>query len=131
MFIRDLTCAFVIAVVLTIAFSGVFARRDFRWSDLSLSFLLIVFASWAAGIWLVAFAPMLASSHFAMVDMITSMAVFLAFALIAWPKIRASINRALKPDGAAARFVIVLYFSVTLLLLFSAIVTRWAAVRLF
>lgn len=127
----DLISAFLIAVVLTMAFSGVLGRSDFRWRDLSLSFLLIVVASWAVGIFLVAFAPLVATSHFTVLDITTSIAVFLALALMARPKIRASINGALRPDGAAARFVIVLYFSVTLLLLFSAIVTRWAAVHLF
>lgn len=131
MVVTDLISAFAIAVALTIAFSGVLGRSDFQWSDLSLSFLLIVIASWAVGIFLVAFAPLLASSRFAVFDIITSIAVFLALVLMARPTIRASINGALKPDGAATRFVIVLYFSVTLLLLFSAIVTRWAAVRLF
>lgn len=131
MLVTDLISAFVIAVILTIAFSEVFGRSDFRWRDVPLSFLLIVFASWAGGIYLVVFVPLLPDGHSVAFEIAASIVVFLALALIARPQMRASISAAVKRGGAAARFAIVLYFSVTLLLLFSAIVTRYAAVHLF
>ena len=130
MFLSDLTAAFAIATVFTIAFCGMLGGGKFRWNEASLSTLLLIFFSWVAAASVVALVPLLSGSRASAIELMTSIAVFAGFALMASRRIRRALGVILDPAQTAARFSVLLYFSIILSLLFSAVFTRYALVRL-
>ena len=130
MFVSDLVAAFAIATVFTIAFCGMLGSRNFRWHEASLSTLLLIFFSWMAAAGMVALVPLLSGSRASAIELMTSIAVFAGFALMASRRIRRALGVILDPAQRAARFSVLLYFSIILSLLFSAVFTRYALARL-
>lgn len=131
MFLSDLTAAFAIATVFTIAFCGMLGGCNFRWHEASLSTLLLIFFSWIAAASVVALVPLLSGSRASVIDLMTSIAVVSGLALMASRRIRRALRVILEPAQTAARFSVLLYFSIILSLLFSAVFTRYALVHLF
>jgi hypothetical protein len=131
MFVIDFIGAFVIATVFTIAFCGMLGGRNFRWREASLSTLLLIFFSWMAAAGVVALVPLLSGSRASVIDLMTGIALFAGLALMASRRIRRALRVILEPAQTAARFSVLLYFSIILSLLFSAVFTRYALARLF
>lgn len=131
MFVSDLIAAFIIATVFTIAFCGMLGGRNFRWHEASLSTLLLIFFSWMAAASVVALVPLLSGRRGSVNDLMTSIAVFAGLALMASRRIRRALRVILEPAHTAARFSVLLYFSIILSLLFTAVLTRYALARLF
>jgi hypothetical protein len=131
MFTSDLIAAFAIATVFTIAFCGILGGRNFRWHEASLLTLLLVFFSWMVAASVVAIVPLLSGRRGSVNDLMTSIAVLAGIALMASRRIRCALRVLLEPAHTAARFSVLLYFSIILSLLFSAVFTRYALARLF
>ncbi|HEY2681242.1 MAG TPA: hypothetical protein VGI59_07955 [Candidatus Udaeobacter sp.] len=130
MFVGDLVTALAIATVFTIAFCGILGDRKFRWNEASLSTLLLIFLSWVAAAGLVALVPLLSRSRASAIELMTSIAACAGLALMASRSIRRALRVIIEPAQTAARFSVLLYFSIILSLLFSAVFTRYALARL-
>ncbi len=131
MFVSDLVAALAIAAVFTIAFCGILGGRSFRWNEAAFSTQLLIFFSWVTAAGMVVLVPLLSRSRASAIELMTSIAVCAGLALMASPSIRRSVRIILEPAQTAARFSILLYFSIILSLLFSAVFTRYALTHLF
>jgi hypothetical protein len=92
--------------------------------------LLLIFLSWVAAAGLVALVPLLSRSRASAIELMTSIAACAGLALMASRSIRRALRVIIEPAQTAARFPVLLYFSIILSLLFSAVFTRYALARL-
>ncbi len=130
MFVVDFLTAFLVAFLLTVMVAGVLGRRGFRrWRDRFGFLLLVLLGSWAGGVWLVAFGPVISGTHWLPFLIAGIMVVLLALALMQLPKFRDSVYTPGQDRESAGRLAIGLYFSITLLLFIVAICVRYFVVH--
>ena len=131
MFVVDFIAAFLLAFVLTIGFAAIVrSRRYTRLHELSQRTWLMCVASWAAGILVLGFGPMITGTHwlpFAATGLIVGL---LVLPLPFFPKFRRSVHTETGEPGGDVRQPIAFYFFITLLLLFCAISLRFYLVNL-
>lgn len=95
-------------------FAGVLGRRGFRrWRDRFGFLLLVLLGSWAGGVWLVAFGPVISGTHWLPFLIAGIMVALLALALMQLPKFRGLVYTSGQDREPAARLAIGLYFSIT------------------
>ncbi|MDQ6655649.1 MAG: hypothetical protein M3Y80_07545 [Verrucomicrobiota bacterium] len=126
MFVIDFLTAFVLSVAMTLLFAALFRRNGYRrFGDITGLFALVVFASWAGGIWLTAFGPVLTATHWVPFG-IAVVALLITAALVARSRaFRSDINPPDGRPGGVMRSATTAYFIITLLVFFSAVSLRF------
>jgi hypothetical protein len=133
MFVVDFITALLIAFALSVIFAGTLRTRGFRrFGERSLFFILVLLGSWAGGIWLVAFGPVVSGTHWLPFVAAGVIVALTTLALMQIPEFSASVHAAegRTGDGQAAPLAIGLYFWISLLILMVAISARYLWVHL-
>lgn len=131
MYVVDFIAASVLTLVLTVAFTAVVRNRRYRRvSDMSTSAWLMTVASWVGGIFVVGFGLSLTKTHWLPFAVSGFVVGLLVLTLPALPRFRNLAGKDTSDPGVDAQPVIVMYFFVTLLLLFCALSVRFYIMNL-
>lgn len=131
MFFIDLMIVFVIAVILSLLFAGPFAWRrpgqEVFWGNAFFLFLVFFFISWAGGVWLSPFGPVLWGAYWAPFVLIAFILGLLLLALVPprRPRTRREAIIQQAKEETAAKAALDFFLWILVLGLFIAIIVRY------
>lgn len=124
MFLLDLLFALIIALILATVLSAGYRRRRATaagaWPLFLIFFLLLLFATWAGGIWLVPFGPLFMGAYW-MPFIVAGIIVWLLIAVLAWEPTPPRLN---KQEGIAEERAAESGIAVVLTIFFSIVLDR-------